>query len=658
MIRRLQGKHYRCLRYVDLRLERFHLLVGPNASGKSTVLDALGFLGDLVSSGLDAAVARRTPDFRDLVWGRPGNDLGELGFELAVECDAEDHDDRESPPPADRVFRYEVAIRAKEGAPYLAAERGLLGPVGAVDFGRRRSRFPDPQPPPRTIFVDAAAGGYRTVLSRGGAGSLRFEPESQERVAEPWEAPSSGSGRTILASLPDAPDDFPAAFCLRRWLTGMRRSFLDPAALRRPAPPTPDARTLSPDGSNLPWVARHLQSEAPERFRDWLSQVRSALEDVAEVRVTVREADERAWLVVRYRNGVEAPSWAVSDGTLRLLGHTLRFYSTLPRTLTLIEEPEAGVHPHEMQEVLTALPPVAGCQVLVSTQSPAILTDAEAQEVLCCATDEEGDPEVIPVLSHPLLEDWIGSPPLGTVLGSGMLSGRPATPASLVVVVPDSMIRAVVETLLRERRKDLGIREMTFEMFRHPQADPGCRMRPSEEVRGRIRTAERVLVLFDYDGCGSSEPPAAVAAEVEADLERNGWRGRCRAIVIVPELENWIWGRPEDTARTLGWKAGSAALRDRLADHGLWPPGEPKPPDPKRAAEKILERKRKNLTTAFYRDLARTADFRGCRDPAFLALRDTLREWYPVGGESPGEPPGASSAAAPHESPPESPPES
>ena len=36
MIRRLQALNYRCLRYVDVRLDRFHVLVGPNASGKST----------------------------------------------------------------------------------------------------------------------------------------------------------------------------------------------------------------------------------------------------------------------------------------------------------------------------------------------------------------------------------------------------------------------------------------------------------------------------------------------------------------------------------------------------------------------------------------------------------------------------------------------
>ena len=35
----------------------FHVLVGPNASGKTTFLDVVGFLRDLVSEGLDESIA-------------------------------------------------------------------------------------------------------------------------------------------------------------------------------------------------------------------------------------------------------------------------------------------------------------------------------------------------------------------------------------------------------------------------------------------------------------------------------------------------------------------------------------------------------------------------------------------------------------------------
>ena len=207
-------------------------------------------------------------------------------------------------------------------------------------------------------------------------------------------------------------------------------------------------------------------------------------------------------------------------------------------------------------------------------------------------------------------------------------------PASLVVVTADRMMQAAVETLLRSRAGELGIRRTSFLVLRHHEADPGCRTNSVEMARGHLRDAERLLVVFDYEGCGSTKPPEEIEKQVEEDLARNGWKGRSKAIVIVPELESWIWGRSEGAARALHWRRGFPALRAWLADEDLWPPGEPKPPDPKAAAERVLGESDEHLTADFYRDLASLADFRDCRDPAFGALRDTLREWYPAGDEA------------------------
>ena len=80
MIKRIQALNYRCLRYIDQPIQNFHILVGPNASGKTTFLDVVAFLGDLLAEGLEEAIRKRTTDFADLLFNRQGE-----RFELAVE---------------------------------------------------------------------------------------------------------------------------------------------------------------------------------------------------------------------------------------------------------------------------------------------------------------------------------------------------------------------------------------------------------------------------------------------------------------------------------------------------------------------------------------------------------------------------------------------
>ena len=109
MVRRIQALNYRCLRHVDVRLDgNFHILVGPNASGKSTLMDVVAFFADLTAGSVEGAVRQRVPDFRDLVWGRQGN---RLRFEMALELEASSEDSEQG------MLRYELAVRGDEDGP-------------------------------------------------------------------------------------------------------------------------------------------------------------------------------------------------------------------------------------------------------------------------------------------------------------------------------------------------------------------------------------------------------------------------------------------------------------------------------------------------------------------------------------------------------------
>ena len=199
----------------------------------------------------------------------------------------------------------------------------------------------------------------------------------------------------------------------------------------------------------------------------------------------------------------------------------------------------------------------------------------------------------------------------------------------LIVLAADKHIAATVETLLHQRRADLGIRAVSFEVRRHPESDPGCRTRAAEFLRPLIRRYRYALVVFDYEGCSSKAAPGEIRGELERVLGHNGWKGRSKAIVIAPELEAWVRAPSGKVARTLGWNRGFEPLRKWLEDQSSWSAHRSKPDDPKKALGQALRRNRKVPSSALFKTLAASVAFDDCRDPAFMELGQTLRTWFP-----------------------------
>lgn len=202
-------------------------------------------------------------------------------------------------------------------------------------------------------------------------------------------------------------------------------------------------------------------------------------------------------------------------------------------------------------------------------------------------------------------------------------------PSKLIVLAADKHIAASLEVLIGQRRVDLGIRPISFDVRRHPESDPGCRTKAVEFLRPLVNQYRWALVVFDHQGCGSKAPREKIQREVESGLERNGWRGRSKAIVIAPELESWVWSPTGEVARALGWGRDFEQLRAWLEDAGLWPGRQSKPTDPKEATRQALRRNRKVLSSALFKELAASVRFDGCHDPAFKELLTILQAWFP-----------------------------
>ena len=358
IINRIQVLNYGCLRYVDVPMDRFHVLIGPNASGKSTLMDAIKFVSDVVRDGVEAAWMKRTSNFADLVWDRP-NDPEKQRFEIALEFPLPE--EVKQLLPADRdftLFRYEIAVGVdqKTDRVSLLEERGALHPDTRYR-PRQLSFFPSPKDPPPTIMTHRGTSGTRLVFRRDQATRSRFSVETVEKTGSTNWSPgfNLSADRSMMTFLPDRGDEFPASTYAMTHLRDKVVTIALNSALLREASPPGLGSALRPDGSNVPWVMDALLQTASERWELWMGHIECALDGFEFVRPVFRQDDAHRYLMVHYKNGLQVPSWKVSDGTLRLLALTLLAYLQQATGLFMIEEPENGIHPGALQDFFHSL---------------------------------------------------------------------------------------------------------------------------------------------------------------------------------------------------------------------------------------------------------------------------------------------------------------
>jgi len=422
MVSRIQALNYRCLRHVDVRLGNFHILVGPNASGKSTFLDVVAFVRDMLLRGPEGAVRERAQTLQELGWRRESS-----GFQLALELRVPDAV-LEHIPENGRRYRWcryevEIGVEGEGGGIQLLTENLSLLPdeSDSEQFAfrdRHLALFPaEPEKPDSIVIRRRESGpeGWRKVISLGEGGRAYFRSETTG-----WNFPQRPAGKTALALVPEE-ERFPVTTWARRILSeGVLTLSLSSRSMREPCRPDVPF-TFRPDGSNLPVVIRRLQQSDEPRYQRWLEHVQTVLAQLRTIDVREREVDRFLYLVCTYDTGIEVPSWLLSDGTLRLLALTLLAYLPGPGAVYLIEEPENGIHPKAAEAVYQSLSSVYDGQVLCATHSPLFVGLARPEDLLCFAMAPSGATSIVKGSEHPALRDWKRQVSLDTLFASGVL---------------------------------------------------------------------------------------------------------------------------------------------------------------------------------------------------------------------------------------------
>ncbi len=212
----------------------------------------------------------------------------------------------------------------------------------------------------------------------------------------------------------------------------------------------------------------------------------------------------------------------------------------------------------------------------------------------------------------------------------------------LVILTADKNIQFAVEGLLSQPER-FGVRPL-----RNPKylddfpRDGGCRVRAPDYLRPYIRSHTHALVMFDWEGCGEdtvlrrrkAKLPEMVETETRILLEKNGWKDRAEVIILVPEIDIWMWNGSPKLDRIIGWKEDIPDLRTWVQEQNYPLRADlNKPERPKEVLQAALRLVREPWSSALFRQMGTQIERKylmHCQEPAFVKFRTTLQRWFPL----------------------------
>ncbi|MCD4651046.1 MAG: ATP-binding protein [Candidatus Cloacimonetes bacterium] len=445
MLKRVQVKNYRCLKYVDVELDNFNVLVGPNASGKSTLLDAIQFCSDFVKDGLEKAIAKRATSLQDLFFNREGD-----SFEILIEYEfpkiefthyikdrytsdknaflklyerkntplSTDDEAKSKLSNADyNIIRYEISIKYnnKLNKNTINFERLLIAKPEWIKNNRHCE-------PPKINFSES--GNVLVLFKKNDDRNfVSFSSNIGRNLSShPKLTSDAFSTEMFLKSEFNVDEIFESVhfLFLKQLLVSDIKSLNLIGNVLKTSSQSGQGLSILPDGSNLPWVIDNLKTKHKKKFDEWLEHLQTSLPDLTDITVHENPETLSKFLQIHYNN-VAVNSWLVSDGTMRLLALTLLAYIPDFRGILMIEEPENGIHPQALETIFQSLSSVYNAQVMLATHSPIIVGSAKSEQILCFSKDEDGGTKVVRGSDHPALKEWKGHIDVSTLFASGVL---------------------------------------------------------------------------------------------------------------------------------------------------------------------------------------------------------------------------------------------
>ena len=341
MLRHLRVSGFKSLGDVSVTFPRLTVLFGPNAAGKSNLLDAVQALSRIgTSRTMSDALSEPIRGYPIEAFAFPPGGLAALlsmkESPFKLEADLEIDKDR---------FRYrvEVAIQPESGS--LSVTDEYL----------------------TAITAKGEPKGNPSIERVGDQLRIRRKSKPAHPRQEPW-----GLNHSILSDPRLGGVEYRAIERCRNDLVGWRIYYLDPRVAMRSAKPPAQVSDIGVLGEDIAPFLYRLRAENSKHFDSIKRTLRTIVPSIEELAVDLDKRRGTLDILIR-QDGTDFSTRIMSEGTLRVLALCAIAANPWGGSLIAFEEPENGVHPRRIEliaQLLISLARNQKRQVIVTTHSP------------------------------------------------------------------------------------------------------------------------------------------------------------------------------------------------------------------------------------------------------------------------------------------------
>jgi predicted ATPase len=379
MIQQVSFTNFKSLRRVDAHLGRFMVIVGPNGSGKTSILDGLHYLTQATRSPLARIMhgAFAPPNLKSRGSAGPmrlaaAGSFHDVNAEVGIIVECEDDVN------GDASWHGTVARRWGDAVEETSETKEGAQPARPIGQQQKQQRS----------------------LGRKNVRRAHVLPEMAELASE---------------------------------LGSTRKLGLDVRALAAPSYSEEETPRLTTDGSDLASVLADAAARTPEAFQSIQEAARRVIpalerirtrrakvqrQEYQKIRIDRTEAVERSvdrsyWgqqLVLDFKGAPDVPAPLASEGTLLVIGLLTALWMDPKPRLLLLDDIDKALHPRAQEELVAQIRRILELspelQVIATSHSPYLLDHFDAEDVLLTALLPDGSTACARLTDHPDFDRW------------------------------------------------------------------------------------------------------------------------------------------------------------------------------------------------------------------------------------------------------------